>query len=91
MPTDTHAVVPMDRAGWHVAKDLAVPANLTPLFLPPYSPELNAIERVFLHPRRLLHGLERPARRNRPHPLPLRPRLGHDGQFLMALVLYETV
>ena len=24
----------MDRAGWHVAKDLAIPANLTPLFLP---------------------------------------------------------
>jgi hypothetical protein len=33
-----HALVLMDRAGWHIAKDLAVPANLTPLFLPPYSP-----------------------------------------------------
>jgi hypothetical protein len=39
-----HAVVLMDRAGWHIAKDLTIPANLTPLFLPPYSPELNAIE-----------------------------------------------
>ena len=48
---DIHAVVLMDRAGWHIAKNLAIPANLTPLFLPPYSPELNAIERVWLHLR----------------------------------------
>jgi hypothetical protein len=40
-----HAVVLMDR-GWHVARDLIMPANLTPVFLPPYSPELNAIERA---------------------------------------------
>ena len=46
-----HAVVLMDRAGWHIAKALTVPANLTPLFLPPYSPELNAIERVWLYLR----------------------------------------
>jgi hypothetical protein len=48
---DAHAVVLMDRAGWHIARQLAVPANLTPLFLPPYSPELNAIERVWLYLR----------------------------------------
>jgi hypothetical protein len=29
-----HAVVVMDRAGWHIAAALTVPANLTPLFLP---------------------------------------------------------
>ena len=46
-----HAVVLMDRAGWHIARDLTIPANLTPLFLPPYSPELNAIERVWLYLR----------------------------------------
>jgi putative transposase len=45
---NAHALVVMDRAGWHIAKNLAVPANLTPIFLPPYSPELNAIERVWL-------------------------------------------
>jgi hypothetical protein len=44
-----HAVVIMDRAGWHCAKDLTVPANLTPVFLPAYSPELNAIERLWLY------------------------------------------
>ena len=43
-----HAVVLMDRAGWHIAKALTVPGNLTPRFLPPYSPELNALERVWL-------------------------------------------
>jgi hypothetical protein len=43
-----HAVVLMDRAGWHIAREIAIPANLTPLFLPAYSPELNAIERVWL-------------------------------------------
>jgi transposase len=38
----------MDRSGWHIAKNLAIPVHLTPLFLPPYSPGLNAIERVWL-------------------------------------------
>jgi transposase len=46
---NVHALVIMDRAGWHRAKDLAVPGNLTPAFLPAYSPELNAIERLWLH------------------------------------------
>jgi len=95
---EAHAVVLMDRASWHIAKDLAAPANLTPLFLPPYSPELNAIEQVWLlsaralplapslaqlrrHPRGLLRRLERAARRDRPHPLPLRPRLGHNDRY----------
>ena len=45
------AVVLMDRAGWHIAKELTIPPNLTPLFLPPYSPELNAIERLWLYLR----------------------------------------
>lgn len=39
----------MDRAGWHRANDLVVPANVTLAFLPPYSPELNAIEWVWLY------------------------------------------
>ena len=35
-----------DNAGWHVAKSLEVPGNVTLLFLPPYSPQLNGAERV---------------------------------------------
>ncbi len=41
-----HAVVVMDRASWHRSNGLEVPANLSLLHLPPYAPELNAIERV---------------------------------------------
>lgn len=46
-----HAAVLMDKAGWHIAGDLVVPANLSLVFLPPYSPELNPIERLWLHLR----------------------------------------
>ena len=48
---DAHAIVLMDRAGWPIAHELDLPANLTPVFLPAYSPELNAIERVWLYLR----------------------------------------
>ena len=41
-----HAVLVLDNAGWHVAKALKIPANVTLLYLPPYSPELNPVERV---------------------------------------------
>ena len=44
-----HVVLVLDRAGWHVAKALAVPANVTLLYLPPYSPELNPTERVWAY------------------------------------------
>ena len=57
VPPRTHAVVLIDNAGWHVADDLVVPANLTLVPLPPYSPELNAIERVWQYLRdRYLSG-----------------------------------
>ena len=46
-----HGVVFMDKAGWHTAGDLVVPKNLSLVFLPPYSPELNPIERLWLHLR----------------------------------------
>jgi transposase len=46
-----HAVVIIDGAGWHAARDLAVPNNLTLLLLPPYSPELNAQENVWQYLR----------------------------------------
>ncbi|HEU5039378.1 MAG TPA: IS630 family transposase [Gemmatimonadales bacterium] len=44
---DEHAVVALDNAGWHRAKSLAVPANVSLLFLPAYSPELNPVERLW--------------------------------------------
>jgi transposase len=48
----THAVLLLlDQAGWHGARRLVVPANLTLLPLPAYSPELNPVERVWLYLR----------------------------------------
>jgi transposase len=44
---DEHAVLVLDNAGWHVAKALRVPENITPLPLPPYAPELNPVERLW--------------------------------------------
>ena len=46
-----HAAPVLDRAGWHVARRLAVPASITLVPLPPYSPELNPVERVWLYLR----------------------------------------
>ena len=46
---DEHAVMILDQAGWHGANDLAVPANVTLVPLPAYSPELNPVERVWLY------------------------------------------
>lgn len=37
----------MDQAGWHRAKNLKVPDNITINFLPPYSPELNPVEKLW--------------------------------------------
>ena len=39
-----HAVLIWDNAGFHTSKSLVVPANITLLALPPYSPELNPVE-----------------------------------------------
>ena len=44
---DAHAVVILDQAGWHGAKALRVPANISLLPLPPYSPELNPVENLW--------------------------------------------
>jgi transposase len=43
---DEHAVMMLDQAGWHGSNNLAVPANITLVPLPAYSPELNPVERV---------------------------------------------
>ena len=42
-----HAVLILDGAGWHKAKRLAVPDNVTCLLLPAYSPELNPVENLW--------------------------------------------
>lgn len=42
-----HGVLIMDRAGWHRAKNLVVPDNITILYPPPSPPELNPVERLW--------------------------------------------
>jgi transposase len=51
LPGDEHAVLVLDGAGWHTAGRLQVPANVTLLRLPPCSPQLNPVERVWLYLR----------------------------------------
>jgi DDE superfamily endonuclease len=47
-----HAVLVHDGAGWHGSGELAVPANITTITLPPYSPELNPAENVWEYLRK---------------------------------------
>ena len=42
-----HILLFLDGAGNHRSGDLAIPANITLLFLPPYSPELNPQENLW--------------------------------------------
>jgi transposase len=44
---DAHAVVLLDQAGWHTAKALEIPDNITLMPLPPRSPELNPTENIW--------------------------------------------
>ena len=48
---DVHAVLVLDDAGWHVTAALQVPDNVTLVKLPPYAPELNPVERMWLYLR----------------------------------------
>jgi transposase len=42
-----HAILILDQAGWHGAKDLNIPSNLSLLPLPPRAPELNSQENIW--------------------------------------------
>jgi hypothetical protein len=46
-----HAVLRLDRAGWHTTSKLDVPDNITPIFLPSRAPELNPVENVWQYLR----------------------------------------
>lgn len=47
VPPNIHAVLVLDAAGWNDPRLARVPPNLTLVPLPPYSPELNSVERVW--------------------------------------------
>ncbi len=42
-----HAIVIVDQAGWQFSKALEIPRNITPMPLPPKSPELNPVENIW--------------------------------------------
>jgi transposase len=44
---DEHIVLIMDGAGWHKSKAISLPAGITVLLLPAYSPELNPVENLW--------------------------------------------
>jgi len=44
-----HVLVVLDQAGWHLSKKLRIPKNIELFYLPPYSPELNPVERFWRH------------------------------------------
>jgi len=46
-----HAVLIMDRAAWHTTSALAMPDNITTIFLPSRSPELNPVENIWQYMR----------------------------------------
>ena len=46
-----HAVLLLDRAGWHTSGRLAVPKNITLILLPSRAPELNPVENVWQYLR----------------------------------------
>ena len=53
---DAHCLIFLDGAGWHTAKQLRVPKNITLSSLPPYSPELNPVEHIWEHLRENYFG-----------------------------------
>ena len=46
---DEHVALVLDGAGWHNGNTIRVPSSITLVPLPPYSPELNPVERVWLY------------------------------------------
>ncbi|MEW6238115.1 MAG: IS630 family transposase [Candidatus Omnitrophota bacterium] len=51
MNLDTHLILVWDGAAWHRSKTLVIPKNISLVSLPPYSPELNPVERIWRYLR----------------------------------------
>lgn len=49
---DKSLLLIMDQAGWHKSNNLQIPKNINLIFLPPYSPELNPVEKLWQWTRR---------------------------------------
>lgn len=44
---DKKVLMIMDQAGWHKSNNLKIPENIEIIYLPPYCPELNPVERLW--------------------------------------------
>ena len=84
-----HAVVILDRAGWHTSSTLQVPHNITLLPLPPRAPELNPVENVwqFMRDNWLSNRVFRRLRR---HPRSLLPCLEQSRLTARTYCLYRN-
>jgi transposase len=49
--SDVHVVMVWDQAGFHTSEKVSVPDNVTIIPLPPYSPQLNPIEKLWQYLR----------------------------------------
>ena len=54
---ERHVALVIDNAGWHTAKDLDIPDNITLIPLSPYSPELNAMEQVWIGLNQIIYAI----------------------------------
>jgi hypothetical protein len=92
-----HAIVLLDQAGWHGAKALKVPSNISLLLLPPRAPELNGQENVwqFMRLRRyrrpLLLRLEHAHRSALEDHVHRAPRLGERGLLNVRIGINPTL
>jgi transposase len=50
--SDVHAIIIWDRAGFHTSNNVRIPANVSIINLPPYSPQLNPIEKLWQYLRK---------------------------------------
>ena len=53
---EEHVAMVLDQTGWHSSDALRIPKNITLVPLTPYSPELNPVERVWLHLKVRFHS-----------------------------------
>jgi transposase len=59
---DSRNLLPLDNSGAHTAQQPAMPDNVRPVFLPPYGPELNPVERLWRALKDALAWLQFPTR-----------------------------
>ena len=94
-----HALIILDKAGWHTTGKLKVPNNLTLVLLPPACPELNSAENIWQYLRQTYlsnrvfqtytdildacQTLRSAPRRGRSHRLNRNPRFGSHRSIIL--------